>query len=98
MTVITIREQGRTPGGGDSATVHFDHQGEYAATVANPFSAELEEELEWYFEEHLRYPFTDQVRAREVASLIPGYGERVFGQVFDDREAFAQYKATGAFP
>jgi hypothetical protein len=95
MTVITIREQGRTPAG-YSAAVSFDHQGEYAAAIANPFSEAQETELEWYFEQHLRFPFTDQVRAREVAAGIPGYGERLFRQVFADREAFALYKAAAA--
>ena len=54
-TSILIQERSGL-GDGRNAVVSFDGQGEYPATVANPFSEKQEEELEWYFEDHLRFP------------------------------------------
>ena len=68
--------------GGRNAIVSFDGQGEYEVTVANPFSEKEEKELEWYFEEHLRFPFVDGVRAREAAASVQAYGEALFVQIF----------------
>jgi len=47
--------------------------------------------LEWYFEEHLRFPFVKDVEAREAAASVTRYGEALFAQVFADRQAFARY-------
>ena len=35
-----------------------------------PFPQEQENELEWYFEEHLRFPFTNQKKAQRAAKSI----------------------------
>ena len=42
-----------------------------------------EHELEWYFEEHLEFPFTKKVRAHHAARSITTYGEKLFNQVFE---------------
>src|SRR5579859_2689758 len=91
MTVIRIQEH---PGGqnNSNAIVSFDYGPEYPITVRDPFSEEEEQLLEWYFEEHLRFPFTREVTAKEAATSISAYGELLFNQVFADREAYAIYK------
>lgn len=71
MTVIRIRQHE-----GDTedlqATVSFNEEGDYPITLRNPFSPAQEEQLEWYFEKHLEYPFLDDVKARTgVRSLFP---------------------------
>src|SRR5579859_5892805 len=91
MTVIRIRE---IPGSSDgsSAVVSFDHGEEYPITIKDPFSEAEEQQLEWYFEEHLRFPFTRKVQARAAADSIITYGETLFKQVFSDPEAYVTYK------
>ena len=88
MTLISIRERGTLHAG---PVVSIDGQ-EHPIQVTDPFDAKAEGELAWYFEEHLRFPFKDQVRARQAAASIKPYGEQLFGQVFADPEAFAEYR------
>ncbi len=64
------------------AKVSFDQGLEYDVTIHDPFSKEEEECLEWYFEEHLKFPFTAQVKAQEAANSVIKYGEMLFAQVF----------------
>ena len=40
------------------------------------------ENLAWYFEEHLRYPFLDKDMEQQAVEQIAEYGEALFGQVF----------------
>src|SRR5947209_7917098 len=82
-TTIRIREQ-TEQNGTFQAEVSFDHGPEYLITVRDPFTKEQEQELEWYFEEHLRFPFTKKVRAKDAANSITTYGETLFKQVFQD--------------
>ena len=85
MAVLKIREASPAKGG-DAAefagVVCLDDGPEYAIRLRNPFSLEEEERLEWYFEEHLTYPFLHGVKAREAAQSITRYGEALFNQVF----------------
>lgn len=94
MTLISIREQAAVGENGQNAVLSFDGQGEYPLTIADPFSPEDEGRLEWYFEDHLRFPFTEQVRAKEAADSVIRYGEALFGQVFAAPDAHAEYKAA----
>jgi len=57
MPLIRIQER---PGGpdGPNAIVSFNNGPEYPITITNPFEEPQEQELEWYFEEHLEFPFT----------------------------------------
>jgi hypothetical protein len=57
--------------------------------VTNPFTSEQEHNLEWYFEEHLRFPFADKVRARDAGKSVYAYGEALFDQLLSDRRAYA---------
>jgi tetratricopeptide (TPR) repeat protein len=94
MTHISIRERGTGHDGDMNAVVIFDHGEEYPIIITDPFTEGEEKRLEWYFEEHLRFPFTHQVRAQEAASSISAYGEALFNQVFADRKAYARYHAA----
>lgn len=59
MAVITIREQSKTETGFDTTLIIEGNN--YQITVSDPFEAREEQELEWYFEEWLRYPILEQV-------------------------------------
>jgi hypothetical protein len=87
MVAIRIEERAQNE---FNAVVSFDGSGDYPVKIADPFSPEEEARLEWYFEEHLRFPFTDQVKAREAGESLKAYGEGLFSQVFADRDAFAE--------
>jgi hypothetical protein len=92
MEWIEIREDGGRP---DGAVVRIGGY-EYPATIVAPFEAKREAELDWYFEQHLKFPFTDRVRARQAGASVAGYGEALFKQVIagnDVREAYGRLKA-----
>jgi len=94
--MATIRIQERA-GGADEfqATISFKNGPEYALTINNPFAQEEDDQLAWYFERYLRFPFTDQVKAREAAGSIGRYGESLFKQVFEENHnVYARYKAA----
>ena len=91
MTLITIREQAKTENGFE-AVVSFDHTGEYRTAITNPFSEKEEERLEWCYEEHLRYPYLENVKAEAAAASVRDYGVSLFNQVFAKRRAFAAYQ------
>ncbi len=91
MALIRIQEQAGGPNG-SNATVSFENGPPYPLTVGDPFTEEEEKRLEWYFEEHLQFPFTNQVLATTIAASIPTYGEALFKQVFADPEAYVTYK------
>jgi tetratricopeptide (TPR) repeat protein len=74
------------------ATISFDNGPSYSITISDPFKEEEEKELEWYFEEHLRFPFIDTVRARNAGQSVTTYGETLFKQVFGDPDVYAAYK------
>ena len=92
MPLIRIQER---PGGADgpNAIVSFNNGPEYSITITNPFEEPQEQELEWYFEEHLEFPFTKKVRAQNAAASIKTYGEELFKQVFGDPDIYAEYRA-----
>jgi hypothetical protein len=87
MEVIEIREDASRPAGAVPRVGGYD----YPITVASPFDADQLEELDWYFEQHLRFPFTDQVRARQAGESITAYGEALFQQLFASAEAREAY-------
>ncbi|HOO54073.1 MAG TPA: tetratricopeptide repeat protein [Methanothrix sp.] len=90
MTLITIRETGAADES-PNATVSFDNRGENSITITDPFSEQEEQRLEWYFEEHLRFPFLEGVRAEEAKRSVASYGEVLFDQVFQDRSIYSRY-------
>ncbi len=96
ISVIRIEEQ-EIPSTQDQpykAHVIFDHGERYACQVRDPFAEHNQQEadLEWYFEEYPRFPFTQTVRARTAAESIRPYGEALFSQIFADPQALLQYR------
>jgi hypothetical protein len=92
VTLITIRQTGGLLDQ-PNAEVSFDQQPGFPVTVRDPFSAEEEAQLAWYFEEYLRFPFTDQVRAQAAAVNIQRYGQGLFTQLFKQNEqVYAHYR------
>ena len=92
-TVIRIQEK-KAKKNGFQATVSIDSGPQYPISVRDPFGGEQEQELEWYFEEHLVFPFTQKVRAKDAAASLTTYGETLFKQVFQENpEVYAEYKA-----
>ncbi|NJN58420.1 MAG: CHAT domain-containing protein [Leptolyngbyaceae cyanobacterium SL_5_9] len=93
MSIISIREQQKTETG-FRAILSFDGGTEYSVEVCDPFSAEQEAELGWYFERWLVFPLTDTVRAEQARDNVRSYGESLFEQVFKrDADAYSNYKA-----
>src|SRR5260370_15385146 len=92
MTSITVEEVAAQGSSNWKATVSFNNGPRYSATIADPFSRKQEEDLEWYFEGYLRFPFTDQVKAARAATSIRAYGETLFNQLFADHDPYAAYK------
>jgi len=95
MSLITIHEIPNAPAEGPNAVVSFDGGPEHPVTVRDPFGGDEEALLAWYFEEHLRFPFTRQVDARTAAKSIAAYGEALFKQVFSGT-AGEEYHVTRA--
>src|SRR5713101_808226 len=92
--LISIQERGEIEGGWQ-AVVRFNNGPINTINVSNPFSDEQERELEWYFEEHLAFPFTKKVRAQNAAKSIPTYGEKLFNQVFEQNaKVLVAYKTA----
>lgn len=95
MTIIRIQEQPQTAQPG-AALLIFEHGVQYEIAVRDPFGDDprKEEDLEWYFEEHLTFPFVEQVRARNAAQSIQAYGEALFEQLFTDAQALGMYRES----
>jgi tetratricopeptide (TPR) repeat protein len=68
----------------------------FAIEVCDPFAGDgRERALEWYFEEWIRFPFTDTVAATSAAGSVKDYGVALFDQVFrGNRQAFAAYRGV----
>jgi tetratricopeptide (TPR) repeat protein len=99
--LISIQQRGeqQDEAGNWQAVVRINNGPENHVTVSNPFSDKKEEdELAWYFEEHLEFPFTNNVRASNAAKSITTYGEKLFKQVFEQntKVAFAYRTAVQA--
>ncbi len=73
MTTITIR-QGQQTAEGFTATVRIDGQSDYPIAVSDPFSAQQEQDLEFYFEDRIRFPFDGQVKAQRAAASVKDCG------------------------
>src|SRR6266566_217864 len=65
---------------------------EYDVDVTDPADQASEDELAWYFEEHLRYPFLDKDRERNAVQQITSYVTALFGQVFAGKPSHSYLK------
>ncbi|MCP4696917.1 MAG: hypothetical protein GY862_08725, partial [Gammaproteobacteria bacterium] len=79
---------------GFQATLAFEESNRrYPVTVAPPCDEQQEAELEWYFEQHLKFPFINNVRYQNAAESVRTCGETLFGQVFSaDPDAYGDYR------
>src|SRR5580704_1976662 len=90
-TVIRLSERSAADGK-FGVRVSFGDDGEYDAEVTEPGDDAAEQNLAWYFEEHLRYPFLDKDRERDAVRQIAGYGTALFGQVFGGKASHSYLK------
>ena len=91
MAKIVIREQGKTETSFNATLVIAEDS--YEITVSDPFEPRQDQELEWYFENWLRYPMLDNVMAGRAKASIREYGEDLFKQVFQsDINAYDRYR------
>ncbi|MGF1519277.1 MAG: CHAT domain-containing protein, partial [Nodosilinea sp.] len=90
MPTITLRHQQITEVG-FAATVIIDGQTQYSVTIGDPFTEQQERELEFYFEQWIRFPFDNQVIAQRAGASVQTYGESLFEQIFGDRRVYADY-------
>ena len=92
MPLITIRQQ-QSSSPEFKATVSFDRQGDYPITITSPFNKQEELELEWYFEEWLRFPFINKVKAERAKQRLKAYGHLLFEQVFKSNfDIYGEYR------
>jgi hypothetical protein len=77
---------------GFTATLSFDHRVNFPIAIHDPLAAVDEQRWEWYFEEWLRFPMLDTVKANQVSESIKNYGEALFEQVFGNRKAYTEYE------
>ncbi len=89
MAVITIREKQPTENG-FAASLIFEG-GEYPINITDPFTYEQEQQLEWYFEQWLTYPMLNGKKAETAKMSVASYGESLFNQIFDDKNAYSHY-------
>ncbi|MBK7180859.1 MAG: CHAT domain-containing protein [Chloroflexi bacterium] len=95
MTKITITQTNPSDTSPFAAAVQFNSGPRYPITVSDPFSAEEEERLQWYYEGWLSFPFTGQVKAAKAAASVADYGRSLFAQVFrHNPDVLAEYKAA----
>ncbi len=73
---------------GFKANVSFDGR-DHQAQFKDPFTPEQEENLRWYFENHLEFPMLDTVRAAEAAASVETYGNHLYNQLFADKDLYA---------
>jgi tetratricopeptide (TPR) repeat protein len=63
---------------GNSLPIQYSHP----ILVSNPLSSEEREELRWYLEDYLTYPYGFEFRARKVEDKMTQWGESLFNTVF----------------
>lgn len=91
---IEVREKAQQAGGGFAVAVIFDHGPEHHTSVSDPFDEAQEQELAWYYESWLSYPFMEGERAAQAARSAAAYGQALFRQLFrDNADIYAEYKA-----
>ena len=69
MPIITIREEQPTESG-FTATLSFDHRVNFPIAIHDPLAAGDERRWEWYFEEWLRFPMLNTVKANQVQKVL----------------------------
>ena len=89
---IRIREIAQTAADEFTVGISFNGGSEYdGITLKAPFVPAEEENLEWYFERWLHFPFTDTVKAATAAVSVTSYGVKLFEQLFTGRDVIREY-------
>ena len=102
IKIIKIVEKESLEKGIFSAQVVFPAENVYTVTVRDPFQepgvieTDQEERLRWYFEEHMKSPFTDIERRRRAEQSIIYYGETLFRALFDEPDALVEWRHLAA--
>ena len=94
MPSIRICEVAPTADGFEAELI-FEINGRrsYDIAVRDPFDADTESTLEWYFEQWLNCPILDKVQAERARQSVESYGRDLFDQVFRaDADGFADYR------
>ncbi|UGT59854.1 tetratricopeptide repeat protein [Nocardia asteroides] len=82
-SVVRLVERGVDEDGSHLVRVSYPSEGtEFDVSVTDPASADDEQLLAWYFEQHLRFPFLDGDRRRAAVEVLREYGRDLFTQVF----------------
>ncbi|MGD2250381.1 MAG: hypothetical protein PVF58_18435 [Candidatus Methanofastidiosia archaeon] len=91
LNTISIKEKSKD---GETFTIaiSFNDGPEYTVSMKDPFDLETERLFEWYFEDFLKFPFIDTVKAKKAATTVNNYGVHLFEQVFGDRKIFSEYE------
>ena len=98
MNILKINWKAKIADRGFRAEVVFPSENRYEVVVRDPFlepgtiETDQEERLRWYFEEHLRSPYTDREKARRAAESVTYYGESLFSRLFSDVNALAEWR------
>ena len=95
MRVITIEQNMEKPKDKEGYNVIVTVNNEkFETIVENPFTEEAEEEIKWYFEDHMKLPTLNQPRFKRVRESIISYGESLFEQVFKaNNDLYFEYKS-----
>jgi tetratricopeptide (TPR) repeat protein len=96
MTVIRIAERS-TSADGFEARVEFAAGGSHDIKFQDPSVELLEKNLQWYFEQHLRYPFLDQDLESAAVDYTVAYGLQLFRSVLggDAQYEYRRLKDSG---
>ena len=66
---------------------------EFEIEIQDPFAGDQREKrLEWYFEEWIRFPFSDTTLAAKAAASVKEYGTSLFRQIFGDPHVHEAYR------
>ena len=88
MNILKINWNAKVADREFRAEVVFPSENRYEGIVCDPFlesgaiETDQEERLRWYFEEHLRSPYTDKEKARRAADSVVYYGESCLSRFF----------------
>jgi tetratricopeptide (TPR) repeat protein len=102
IKIIKIIERDAIEKGAFLAEVVFPSENVYAVTVKDPFQepgvieTDQEERLRWYFEEHIKSPFTDIERRKRAEHSIIYYGETLFRSLFAEPDALVEWRQLTA--
>lgn len=92
MAEIIIAEQtGSVSGIYFQATVSFGKAHSHHVIIHDPASESDEELLAWYFEESPKHPMVRQTDAVRAVEVIRRYGVSLFGELFGEPSARAEY-------